>query len=48
VKHESKQGLMGKEHFLLFEQAYEQYRTQQGLPATYIVDFWLVRKPATS
>ncbi len=46
VKHEHKQGLMGKQHFLSFEQAYESYRTSQGLPATYIVDFWLVQKPA--
>ncbi len=39
------QGLMGKQHFADFISAYEQYREPQGLPATYAVDEWILRKP---
>lgn len=44
VKDKSRSGLTGKQRFIKFLDAYETYRTAQGVPATYAVDGWIVQK----
>ncbi len=36
--------LMGKEHFFRFVDAYEQFHTTAGYPASYDVDTWIIQK----
>ena len=38
-------GLMGKQHFQDFLQAYEQCRDSQGIPTSYEIHGWLLHKP---
>ncbi|MFT7387051.1 MAG: malonyl-CoA O-methyltransferase [Candidatus Endobugula sp.] len=41
---EHRQGLTGKQRFNQLIQAYEKYRTTQGIPASYDVDGWIIQK----
>ena len=40
-----RQSLTGKQRFNHFLAAYEQYRTNKGLPITYEIDGWILQKP---
>ncbi|MFT6102444.1 MAG: malonyl-CoA O-methyltransferase [Granulosicoccus sp.] len=44
VTTEHRQGLTGKQRFNQFIQAYEIHRTLQGIPASYVVDGWIIQK----
>lgn len=45
VKGERQTALMGKQKFSHLIAAIEQYRQPQGLPASYVIDEWVLRKP---
>lgn len=45
VKGERQTALMGKQKFARLVAALEQYRQAQGLPASYVIDEWILRKP---
>jgi malonyl-CoA O-methyltransferase len=44
VKGEHPQGLTGKQRFRHFTAAYETYRHLQGIPVTYEIDGWIIKK----
>lgn len=41
---EHRQGLTGKQRFHQWINAYEKQRTPRGIPASYVVDGWIIRK----
>ena len=45
VKGERQTALMGKRKFACLVAALEQFRQTQGLPASYVIDEWIIRKP---
>lgn len=44
VKGIRRQSLMGKQHFMAFVRAYEHSRLAQGLPTTYEINGWILKK----
>ncbi|MGS2717235.1 malonyl-ACP O-methyltransferase BioC [Eionea flava] len=45
IKGQQQSGLTGKQRFAQLLDAYEKCRATQGVPATYAVDGWIIKKP---
>jgi malonyl-CoA O-methyltransferase len=44
VKGEHRQGLTGKQRFVDFVDTYEVYRTAEGIPVSYEIDSWIIKR----